>query len=92
MVTLKSVLTSPLPRAHDETVLGVAPVDKDNYIVGMHVNIDSISAANSEMTQRLQSEVLQPLEQWLSAYRTIKVPTRQTGQHHFKGLNIGFEY
>ena len=71
--TLKTVLTSPLPRAHDETEQGVSPADKDDFIVGMHVNIDSISAANTEMTQRLQSEVLQPLEQWLSAYRTIKV-------------------
>lgn len=77
MVTMKAVLTAPLPRAYDESVVGVAPVDKEEHIVGANVNIDSISAAGTEMLQRLQAEVLQPLEQWLSAYRTIKDRNRK---------------
>lgn len=71
--TMRGVLTAQLPRAYDETTTGLVPSDKEERIVGVNVNIDGISSANAELKQRLQEEVLHPLEQWLSAYRSIKV-------------------
>jgi hypothetical protein len=54
-------------------VLGVSVVDKEERIVGINVNLEGIAAAQAELKARLQSEVLHPLEQWLAAYRSIKV-------------------
>mmetsp|Transcript_6260 Transcript_6260/g.13714 ORF Transcript_6260/g.13714 Transcript_6260/m.13714 type:complete len:422 (+) Transcript_6260:115-1380(+) len=77
ILTMKDVMNAALPRAYDETVMGVEPVDKDERIVGTNVNIEAMSAASSEMKERLQNEVLGPLEQWLAAYRTIKDRNRK---------------
>lgn len=46
-------------------------------LVGVNVNIEGITTAATEMKSRLQSEVLHPLEQWLSAYRSIKASQSQ---------------
>jgi len=75
--TVKTVLNSNLPRAYDEGVLGVAPVDKEERIVGINVNLEGVAAAQAELKARLQSEVLHPLEQWLAAYRSIKVRNKK---------------
>uniref|UniRef100_A0A6T8PT08 BAR domain-containing protein n=1 Tax=Chlamydomonas leiostraca TaxID=1034604 RepID=A0A6T8PT08_9CHLO len=78
--TMRTVLTSPLPRAYDETPIGVVPADKEERMVGVNVNVEGITAASSELKQRLQHEVLHPLEQWLSAYRSIKERNKRVEQ------------
>lgn len=78
--TMRGVLTAQLPRAYDETTTGLVPSDKEERIVGVNVNIDGISSANAELKQRLQEEVLHPLEQWLSAYRSIKERNKRVEQ------------
>ncbi|KAL6748819.1 hypothetical protein V8C86DRAFT_2868504 [Haematococcus lacustris] len=75
--TVRGVLCTPLPRAYDEGPLGVSPVDKEERVVGMAVNIEAVTAAGAEMRGRLQNEVLHPLEQWLAAYRSIKERNRK---------------
>ena len=37
------------------------------------MNSEALPLAVADMKTKLQDEVLGPLEQWLSAYRTIKV-------------------
>lgn len=71
--TVRGVLSATLPRAYDDSPLGVQPVDKEEHIVGTSVNIEGISAASSHMKDRLQQEVLRPIEQWLAAYHQTKV-------------------
>lgn len=70
---LKLVLQAPLPRVFDTTEEGTAPLEAEPGIVGQAVSIEGVTAAAQEMRQKLQQEVLHPLEQWLAAYRTIKV-------------------
>ncbi|KAJ9517380.1 hypothetical protein QJQ45_016756 [Haematococcus lacustris] len=54
--TVRGVLCTPLPRAYDEGPLGVSPVDKEERVVGMAVNIEAVTAAGAEMRGRLQNE------------------------------------
>uniref|UniRef100_A0A7S3VMU7 BAR domain-containing protein n=1 Tax=Dunaliella tertiolecta TaxID=3047 RepID=A0A7S3VMU7_DUNTE len=75
--TMRSVLAARLPRAFDETGAGVAPVDPEDRIVGVAVNHDAIANAGLEMKQRLTDEVIFPLQQWLAAYRSIKVSNKK---------------
>lgn len=49
------------------------PKPAKQLVVGQGVNIKKIVDANVELKHNMQQEVLCPLEQWLSAYRTIKV-------------------
>ncbi|KAL6748627.1 hypothetical protein V8C86DRAFT_1126081 [Haematococcus lacustris] len=70
--TIRNVLCAPLPKAYDDGPMGLNPVDKDERVVGMDVDVAAVTAAGVEMRQRLHSEVLQPLEQWLDSYRAVK--------------------
>ena len=60
--------------------MGAAPVDREERVVGVNVNIEGIQTAHQEMRSRLQNEVLTPLEQWLAAYRCIKASSCDQGQ------------
>ncbi len=73
MALFKSVLLSPLPRAYDEVPAGVLPVDRDQHLIGLNVHADGLMTASREVKERLQQEVLLPLEQWLTEYRNTKV-------------------
>eukprot|EP00798_Chlamydomonas_sp_ICE-L_P021989 gene21989-29047_t len=72
--TIKTVLTTTLPKIYDEPEpgLGAHPVDNRDYIVGTNVNMELLNSAGSSMRQRLEEEVLTPLGQWLEAYKSIK--------------------
>lgn len=70
--TFKSVLNSPLPRAHDDTPAGIMPIEPVEHTIGLTVNADLLQVANADQQQRLRQEVIEPLEQWLSEYRKTK--------------------
>lgn len=70
--TFKSVLNSPLPRAHDDTPAGIMPIEPVEHTIGLTVNADLLQVANADQQQRLRQDVIEPLEQWLSEYRKTK--------------------
>ncbi|GAX80227.1 hypothetical protein CEUSTIGMA_g7665.t1 [Chlamydomonas eustigma] len=72
ITTVKSVLEAPLPRAYQETVMGVEPMDPTEHIVGQNVQCEALPQSATEMKTKMQEEVLKPIEQWLAAYRTVK--------------------
>ncbi len=73
MATFKTVLLSPLPRAHDETPSGVVPMDREEHAIGLNSMPEGLSVAASEMTTSIQGRVVTPLEEWLNEYRKAKV-------------------
>lgn len=76
--TTKGVLSAQLPRVFENAVDGALPTELEAGIVGQGVALDTITAATVDMRYKLQQEVLFPLEQWLSAYRTIKLRNKKT--------------
>lgn len=68
-------LCSQLPQGYAAAHSCLLPLvpEQEDRMVGAHVNVENISAAQQDLKQRLQQEVLHPLDQWLAAYRTIKV-------------------
>lgn len=73
MVVMKGVLNAPLPRVYEVSDKGPLPVDRETQIVGHGVNFDELTSSCSTLKERLATEVLHPLGQWLNAYREIKV-------------------
>ena len=66
----------PLPLVYEESPGGGAfPVceSKEERIVGVAVNLDDIANSAFEMRHKLHEEVLLPIEQWLQAFKAIKV-------------------
>jgi hypothetical protein len=73
LTTMTKVLEEPLPKAYADSALGVAPVDPTDRPVGQNVRGDVLTMQAESIKTKLEEEVLQPLEQWLNAYKTIKV-------------------
>eukprot|EP00955_Chlamydomonas_euryale_P069004 360299-Chlamydomonas_euryale.AAC.4 len=71
--TMKTMLESSLPRAYHETAMGVEPLSTTEEIVGQGVRCDQLPATVDDMKEQLSMQVLEPVEQWLSGYRIIKV-------------------
>jgi hypothetical protein len=69
------VLLTPLPHAFDEhpETGAVLQMDPEDRLLGTNVNVEGLQQSAGEMHARLQSEVLVPLEQWLTEYRNAKV-------------------
>lgn len=73
MATTRGVLGASLPRIFDNSKDSAVPVPEEGSLVGEGVDGTAILEANVELKEKMQQEVLYPLEQWLAAYRTIKV-------------------
>mmetsp|Transcript_22125 Transcript_22125/g.48307 ORF Transcript_22125/g.48307 Transcript_22125/m.48307 type:complete len:388 (+) Transcript_22125:179-1342(+) len=69
---MRNILVSTLPRAYTEGVNGPEPIEDAVRLIGQGMNADKIIAAAQELKTRLESEVLQPVKEWMAAYRRIQ--------------------
>ena len=70
-------MLSPLPRVYEEGHNGQAvPSEPEPTMIGGDVQVERLTSAAAETKKRLDIEVLQPIKQWMVAYRTILVRTR----------------
>lgn len=69
---IRTIMLSPLPRVYEEGHNGQAvPSEPEPTMVGGDVQVDQLVTAAQETKKRLDVEVLQPIKQWMVAYRTI---------------------
>ena len=67
-------MLSPLPRVYEEGHNGQAvPSEPEPCMIGGDVQVERLTAAAQETKKRLDMEVIQPIKQWMVAYRTIQV-------------------
>lgn len=67
-------MLSPLPRVYEEGHNGQAvPSEPEPSMIGGDVQVERLTSAAQETKKRLDIEVLQPIKQWMVAYRTIMV-------------------
>jgi hypothetical protein len=67
-------MLSPLPRVYEEGHNGQAvPSEPEPTMIGGDVQVERLTSAAQETKKRLDIEVLQPIKQWMVAYRTIMV-------------------
>ncbi len=70
----RSIMLSPLPRVYEEGHNGQAvPSEPEPSMIGGDVQVERLTSAAQETKKRLEIEVLQPIKQWMVAYRTIMV-------------------
>lgn len=81
----RSIMLSPLPRVYEEGHNGQAvPSEPEPTMIGGDVQVERLTSAAAEAKKRLDVEVLQPVKQWMVAYRTILVRRplgRARGRH-----------
>eukprot|EP01025_Chloroclados_australasicus_P028829 TRINITY_DN2858_c0_g2_i1.p1 TRINITY_DN2858_c0_g2~~TRINITY_DN2858_c0_g2_i1.p1 ORF type:complete len:388 (-),score=54.32 TRINITY_DN2858_c0_g2_i1:759-1922(-) len=69
----EAFMQSSLPRIYEETTLGlVNPLDPEAKQVGEGVNLDQLLVAPQELKSKLNSDVIQPLRNWLLGFEDIK--------------------
>jgi hypothetical protein len=79
-------MLSPLPRVYEEGHNGQAvPSEPEPCMIGGDVQVERLTTAATETKKRLEMEVIQPIKQWMVAYRTIHVSCRLVG--HVAGLS-----
>lgn len=67
-------MLSPLPRVYEEGHNGQAvPSEPEPTMVGGDVQVERLTTSAQETKKRLDMEVVQPIKQWMVAYRTIAV-------------------
>lgn len=70
---LRSIMLSPLPRVYEEGHNGVAvPCEPEPTMIGGNVQVERLTTAAQDLKKRLETEVIQPIKQWMVAYRTIQ--------------------
>ncbi|KIZ01499.1 hypothetical protein MNEG_6464 [Monoraphidium neglectum] len=68
----RTIMLSPLPRVYEEGHNGQAvPSEPEPSMIGGDVQVERLTSAAQETKKRLDIEVLQPIKQWMVAYRTI---------------------
>ncbi|KAI8464016.1 MAG: hypothetical protein J3K34DRAFT_441919 [Monoraphidium minutum] len=68
----RAIMLSPLPRVYEEGHNGQAvPSEPEPSMIGGDVQVERLTSAAQETKKRLEIEVLQPIKQWMVAYRTI---------------------
>ena len=68
----RAIMLSPLPRVYEEGHNGAAvPSEPEPTMIGGDVQVERLTSAAQEAKKRLEVEVLQPVKQWMVAYRTI---------------------
>jgi hypothetical protein len=71
---IRNIMLSPLPRVYEEGHNGQAvPSEPEPTMVGGDVQVERLTTASAETKKRLDVEVIQPIKQWMVAYRTIAV-------------------
>lgn len=71
---IRNIMLSPLPRVYEEGHNGQAvPSEPEATMVGGDVQVEQLTTAAQETRKRLDVEVVQPIKQWMVAYRTIAV-------------------
>ncbi|KAF8068224.1 hypothetical protein HT031_001910 [Scenedesmus sp. PABB004] len=69
---IRTIMLSPLPRVYEEGHNGAAvPSEPEPTMVGGDVAVEQLVSAAVETRKRLDVEVIQPIKQWMVAYRTI---------------------
>eukprot|EP00879_Flechtneria_rotunda_P003541 GHRR01003775.1.p1 GENE.GHRR01003775.1~~GHRR01003775.1.p1 ORF type:complete len:313 (+),score=114.22 GHRR01003775.1:394-1332(+) len=69
---IRTIMLSPLPRVYEEGHNGQAvPSEPEPTMVGGDVQVERLTTAAQQTKKRLDIEVLQPVKQWMVAYRTI---------------------
>jgi hypothetical protein len=77
---IRNIMLSPLPRVYEEGHNGQAvPSEPEPTMVGGDVQVERLTTASAETKKRLDVEVIQPIKQWMVAYRTIAV-SKQRGR------------
>ncbi len=67
-------MLSALPRVYEEGHNGQAvPSEPEPSMIGGDVQVERLTSAAQETKKRLDMEVVQPIRQWMVAYRTIQV-------------------
>lgn len=74
---LRNILISPLPRAYEMGQNGPVPLEEEPRPIGQNVHIDKIVGSAQDLKRRLETEVIQPIKEWMVAYRTIQDRMRQ---------------
>jgi hypothetical protein len=75
---IRNIMLSPLPRVYEEGHNGLAvPSEPEPTMVGGDVQVEQLVSAAQETRKRLDVEVIQPIKQWMVAYRTIAVSGQQ---------------
>jgi len=69
---LSAVMVSALPRVFEENDGVAVPAEATTMAIGADVQVDRLTSAAAELKGRLEAEVLQPIRQWMVAYRTIQ--------------------
>lgn len=76
----RTIMLSPLPRVYEEGHNGQAvPSEPEPCMIGGDVQVERLTTAATETKKRLEMEVIQPIKQWMVAYRTIHVSCRLVG-------------
>ncbi len=71
---IRNIMLSPLPRVYEEGHNGQAvPSEPEPCMVGGDVQVERLTSAAVDTKKRLEVEVIQPIKQWMVAYRTIAV-------------------
>ncbi|KIZ05410.1 hypothetical protein MNEG_2545 [Monoraphidium neglectum] len=74
----RTIMLSPLPRVYEEGHNGQAvPSEPEPSMIGGDVQVERLTSAAAESKKRLDIEVLQPIKQWMVAYRTIQERMRR---------------
>lgn len=69
----RNIMLCSLPRTFDFTPSGQAvPEDPDPKLIGQNVQLDRFGSADAILKQRLEEEVIDPLEAWLSAFQDVQ--------------------
>jgi hypothetical protein len=70
---LRTIMLSPLPRVYEEGHTGEATSTEEATLIGPDVQVERLTSAAKDLKTRLDQEVIQPIKQWMSAYRIIQV-------------------
>ncbi|MEW5306765.1 MAG: hypothetical protein WDW36_009206 [Sanguina aurantia] len=75
---MRDILNSPIPRVYEEGENGVAvPADSERPTIGQDVQVELIVNAGRDMKEHMEEQVINPMEQWMVAYRTIQIRMRE---------------
>lgn len=68
---LRGILISPVPRIYDTQNDVTAPLEDEVRMLGANMDVEAIPKAADDAKKRVHQEVMEPLLEWLSAYRVI---------------------
>lgn len=70
---LRGILLSPVPRIYDEGEHGPVATEDEPRILGADMDVEAIPRAAEEARRRITQEVMDPLNEWMGAYKVIAV-------------------